>query len=106
MLAADPLDLLGRETLVHRAVTLPENDAGVADGFRSVSSKFLIGVPNDHLLKRDAHAIAGIAAEMLVRKEENFFAALKGPFHDFGGVCTGADRATVLTGKSLNGRGR
>src|SRR5882724_1582729 len=106
MLAADAVDLLGREALVHRAVALPENDAGVADGFRRISAVFLVGVPNDHLIERDAHAIAGIAAEVFVGEEENFFAGLERPFHDFRGVGAGADRAAMFAGEGLDGRGR
>jgi len=74
--------------------------------FRSVSAKFLIGIPDDHLFERDAHAITGVASEVLVGKEENFFALLEGPLHDPGGVRTGADRAALLTGKGFDGRGR
>src|SRR5882762_999543 len=43
MLAADALDLLRREALVHGAIALPEDDARVVNRFRSVSAKFLIG---------------------------------------------------------------
>src|SRR5712664_1722312 len=106
MLAADALDLLRREALVHGAIALPEDDARAANRFRRVSAKFLVGIPNDHLLERDAHAIAGVAAEVLVGKEENFFARLEGPVHDRGGIGTGADRAAMLTGEGLDGRGR
>src|SRR5712664_967664 len=56
MLAADVLDLLRREALVHGTIALPEDDARVANRFRRVSAKFLVGIPNDHLFERDAHA--------------------------------------------------
>src|SRR5260370_16584717 len=49
--------------------------------------------------------MAGVAAEMLVGEEENFFALLKGPIHDRGGVGAGAYRAAVLPGKGLDGGG-
>src|SRR5437879_4718759 len=106
MLAADALDLLRREALVHGAIALPEDDARAANRFRGVSAKFLIRVPNDHLLDGDAHAIAGVAAKVLVGAEENFFSALQSPVHDGGRVGTGADRAAVLAGKGFDGRGR
>src|SRR6266436_5753575 len=106
MLAAEALDLLRREALVHGAIALPEDDACAADRFRRVSTKFLVGIPDDHLFERDAHAITGVASEVLVGKEENFFALLEGPLHDPGGVGTGADRAALLTGKGFDGRGR
>src|SRR5205823_12059485 len=94
------------ESLVHGTVALPEDDARVANRFRSVSAKILVGIPNDHLIKRDAHRIASVAAEVLVGKEENFFAAFEGPIHDRGGVGTGANRAAMLAGESFDGRGR
>src|SRR5713226_10326580 len=84
MLAADALDLLRSEALVHGAVALPQNNARTANRFRRVSAKFLVRIPHDHLLERDAHAIAGVAAEVLVGEEENFFARLEGPVHDRG----------------------
>src|SRR5229473_3102655 len=72
MLTADALDLLRGEALVHGTVALPENDARVAYCFPRVSAKFLVGIPDDHLVERDAHAIAGVAAKVLVGEEENF----------------------------------
>ena len=55
------------------------------------------------MLERDTHAIAGVAAEVFIGKEENFFARLEGPFHDPGGVGAGTDRASMLTGKGFDG---
>src|SRR5258708_4544343 len=106
MLAANALDLLRREALVHGAVTLPEDDARAADRLRRVSAKFLVGIPDDHLFERDAHAIAGVAAEVLVGEEKNFFTRLESPPHDLGGVGTGADRAALLAREGFDGRGR
>src|SRR5882757_273297 len=106
MLAAEALDLLRRKALVHGAIALPEDNARAADRFRRVSAKFLIGVPDDHLFERDAHAIPGVASEVLVGKEENFFAILESPIHDASGVGTGANRAAMLSGKGFDGRGR
>ncbi len=106
VLAADARDLLGREALVHRAVALPENDAGTANRFRRVSAKFLVGIPDNHLIQRDAHAVAGVAAKMFVGEKEHFFAGVEGPSHDGGGVGAGANRAAMLTGKGFDGRGR
>src|ERR1700682_3134063 len=106
MLAANALDLLRREALVHGAIALPEDDARVVDRFRSVSAKFLVGIPDDHLVARNAHAIASVASKVLVGKEENFFALLEGPLHDPSGVGTGANRAALLTGEGFDGRGR
>src|SRR6266705_3492058 len=106
MLAADALDLLRGEALVHGAVAFPENDARAADSFWRVSAKFLVRIPDDHLLERDAHAIAGVAAEVLVGEKQDFFAPFEGPFHDSGRVGTCADRAAPLAGKGFDGRSR
>src|SRR6266481_4105663 len=96
MLAADAPDLLRREALVHGAVALPEDDAGVANCFGRVAAKFLVRIPDDHLFEGNAHAVAGVAAEMFVGEEQNSFADLEGPLHDFGGVGAGADGAAML----------
>src|SRR5258708_7431283 len=92
MPAANALDLLRREALVHGAVTLPEDDTRAADRLRRVSAKFLVGIPDDHLFERDAHAIAGVAAEVLVGKEENFFTRFESPLYDPGGVGACSDQ--------------
>jgi len=106
MLAAEALDLLRRKALVHGAIALPEDNARAADRFRRVSAKFLIGIPDDHLFERDAHAIPGVASEVLVGKEENFFAILEAQFMTPAAVGTGANRAAMLSGKGFDGRGR
>src|SRR6267378_3836137 len=106
MLAANALHLLRGEALVHGAVALPENDARVANRFRRVSTQFLVRIPDDHLIERDAHAIASVAAKVFVGKEENFFAGFEGPFHDGSRVGAGADRAAILASKGFDGRGR
>src|SRR2546429_679319 len=98
--------LLRREAVVHGAIALPEDDARAANRSRRVSAKFLVGIPDDHLFEGDAHAIAGVAAEVLVGEEKHFFACLEGPVHDASGVGTGANRAAMLAGKGFDGRGR
>src|SRR5438034_10390866 len=82
MLAADALDLLRREALVHGTIALPEDDARAANRFQSVSAKFLIRVPNDHLVEGNAHTMAGVAAKVFVGEEEDFFASRESPFHN------------------------
>src|SRR5712692_985719 len=106
MFAPNALDLLRCEALVHGTIAFPEDDAGVANRLRRVSAKFLVGIPDNHLFERDAHAIASVAAEVLVRKEQNLFAGLEGPFHNLGSVGAGADRATMLPGEGFDGRSR
>ena len=86
MFAAHTLHGVRGKALVHRAVALPENDARIANGFGRISTHFLVRIPDDHLFERNAHAIAGVAAKMLVGKEKHYFACLEGPVHDGGGV--------------------
>src|SRR6266571_5096124 len=71
MFTSDTLDLPQGEALVHRTIAFPEDDTRVADGFRRIAAKFLIRIPNDHPLEWNAHAIASVAAKMLVRKKEH-----------------------------------
>src|SRR5260370_1529952 len=84
MLAADALNLLRGEALVHGAVAFPEDDARAADRFRRVSAKFLVRNPDAHLLERDAHPIPGVAPEALVGRNQDFFTPFECPFHDRG----------------------
>src|SRR5258708_5749581 len=104
MLAADARDLLRREALVHGAIAFPEDDARAANRFRRVSAKFLVGIPDDHLFERDAHAIAGVAAEVLVGEEKNFFALLQGPLHDPAPARSTPTRPAPLTAKHFHAR--
>src|SRR5258706_13207223 len=78
MLAADALDLLRREALVHGAIALPEDDARVVNRFRRVSAKFLIGIPDDPFVERDAPAITGVSTKWLVGKARDCFDRLDG----------------------------
>src|SRR5689334_19038163 len=91
MLVAYARYLLRREALVDGAIAFPQDDARIANGLGGIPAKLLVWVPENHLVERNAHAIAGVTAEMLVGKEQNFFATFEGPFHDGCGVGTGAD---------------
>ncbi len=106
MLAANAGDLLRRKALVHGTVALPQNDPRPANLVRRIATKFLVGIPNNHLLERDAHAIGSVAAEMLIGEKENFLAAFEGPLHDRGSVRAGANGASMFTGEGFDGCGR
>src|SRR5690348_11154074 len=103
MFAAHACDLLRSETLVHGAVSFPQDDARVANRIRRVSAKLLVRVPDNHLFERNAHAIAGVAAKMFVGEEQDLFAILESPLQNRSGVGAGADRAAMLAGERLDG---
>src|SRR5882724_1984441 len=62
MLAAHALDVLRCEALVNRAVAFPQDHPSGADGFRRIAAELLIGIPDDHLVKWNAHTECGVAA--------------------------------------------
>src|SRR5208282_3875111 len=75
MLFAHAIDVFRQKALMDGAVALPQNHFGVAQRFRGVTAEFLVRIPDDHFAERDAHAIAGVATQVLVWQEEDFFAA-------------------------------
>src|SRR5919108_6136612 len=102
MLAACSRHLLWREALVDGAVALPQDDARIPNCFGGIPAKLLVRVPDNHLVEGDAHAVAGVAAKMLVGEEQGLFTVFKGPFHDGSGVGAGADRAAMLSGERFD----
>src|ERR1019366_8348748 len=105
MLLADVLDLPHREARVHRTMTLPENDARAFDDIRLEPAPDLVRIPYDHLVERHAHLEGGVAAEMLIRQEENTLAPLPRPAQRRHGVRRRADDAAVLAAEGFDGRG-
>ena len=99
MLTADTRNLLGSKSLMNGAIALPQNYARIDDRFCRVAAQFLVGIPNDHFIQRNAHPVPGIASKMFVGEKQYFFAALKSPLHHRRGVRTCADRAAVLARK-------
>src|SRR5207245_11776208 len=96
MLVADACHLLRGEALVYGTIALPQDDARIAHRFRTVPAEFLVRAPDDHLLERNAHAIADVAADVLVGREANFFPGFESPLQNCGRVGTGANGAAVL----------
>src|SRR5215475_7757228 len=74
-------DMQRQKPLMHGAVAFPENDPAVVEHLFRVAAEFLIRVPDWHFLQPQAEGITGIAAEMLIRKEQNAIAPLQGPAH-------------------------
>src|SRR5439155_16262722 len=96
MLRAHVLDLPDGETGVNGAMTLPEDHPRPIDSVGLEIAPDFIGIPDDHLIERDAELVRSIASEMLIRQEENAFAARPGPFQGRGGVRRGADDPAAL----------
>src|SRR5439155_26055355 len=69
MLLAEVADVRRLEHLVHAAVPLPEQEAGLPDGLGGVPAIRQERVPDQHLFARDAHLVGRVAPEMLVREE-------------------------------------
>ncbi len=91
----------GAEALVHRAVTLPEEQRGVLDVALLEAAALLVRVPDPHVGLAVAHREAGVAAEVLVGKEQHLVALGEGPLEHRSGVRRGADRAAVASDERL-----
>src|SRR5580693_9480727 len=76
MLAAHAFDVAWGETLVDRAVALPQNYARSVNGLWGIPAEFLVRIPHNHLVQWNAHAKRRVAAKMLIREKQHFFAAL------------------------------
>ena len=98
--------MLRGEALMHGTVALPQNHARLAQRFRGISAQLLIWIPDDHLVQRNPHAVAGVAPQMFIGKKKNLLAARKSPAHHRRGVRAGAHRAAMLAGKRFNRRSR
>jgi hypothetical protein len=61
------------------------------------------GVPDRHLLQRNAHRIAGVAAQVLVGQKQDALAARKGPLEGCARIGRGADQPAALAAKGLDG---
>jgi len=79
MLAAHALDLLRREALVHGTVALPEDNAAlrIASGVLPPNSG---RDPKRSFVRGNAHAVAGIAAEMFIGRKRTFSPTSKAHF--------------------------
>ena len=76
---ADVVDMFRKESLVNRAVALPENDSGILQPLRTESAIDHVGIPNDHFVKRDSQVVTGVASQMLIGQEEDFGIFSEGP---------------------------
>ena len=96
---------LTREPHVHRAVALPEDQARALELVARQAAERLERIPDDHLVERHAHLPRGVAAEVLVRQEQDLLALLPAPLQRRRGVRRGADGAAALADERLDRRG-
>ena len=106
MSSANCLDLLDRKTGVDGTVSLPEDHPRTLDLIWIETSENLIRIPHDHLVEGNTQLVGRVAAQMLIREEQDFFAARQRPFERRGGVGGRADRATVLADERFDRRCR
>ena len=68
------------------AMALPEHHLGSAELLRRVAAQLAEWVPDHHLIQGYAQIQARVAAQMLVRQEENTLALFEGPLKSSLGV--------------------
>ena len=71
VLGAERGDVLGPEALVHRAVTLPQQERRFLDVALLEPAELEARVPHPHVGLVVAHVVAGVAAEVLVGEEQD-----------------------------------
>src|SRR5258708_4387490 len=87
------------------AVALPEDDLRLAQLLFADAAVGPVPVPEEHLVQRDTHLPAGVAAEMLVGEEQYLFAAGEGVLKRLGRVAGGADDAFAFAHERLQAGG-
>ena len=87
-------------------MALPENHAtGGQRGF-GAAAQFLVGVPKGHFFERDAHCAGGVAAEVLIRKEEHAPRSGEGPVENGGRVARRTNDSAMPATERLEAGGR
>src|SRR5437899_10055984 len=102
VLRAQVLNLTDRETRVHRAVALPQNDPRPPHGVWLEPAPDLVRIPYHHLVERHPKLVRGIAAKMLIGQEQNALAALPCPPQRRRGIRRRADDAAALATKRFD----
>ena len=110
MRGAEGGHVLRAEPLVDRAVALPEQEGGALEVRLGQAAHVQPGVPDPHVVVGVAHGQAGVAAEVLVREEQDLLATgsavgprPKRPLQDGAGVGRRADRTAVAADEGLEG---
>ena len=97
----ESIDLFGLEHLVHRAEAFPQNNFGALDLLARQAAVGLIEIPHHHCIERDAHAITGVAAQVLIGKEQYLLALLERPLQYMPRIGRGADNTAMLATEGL-----
>jgi hypothetical protein len=105
ILGAHLIDVAGQKALMDGAVALPEQDAAGGELLLRLAPLNGPRVPDRHLVQRNAHGVAGVAAQVLVGQKEDALAAGEGPLEGGAGVGRGADQPAALAAEGLDGGG-
>ncbi len=89
------VDVAGQKALMDGAMALPEQNAAGREALGTFTSRQGPRVPDGHLIERDSHGVAGVAAQVLVGQEEDALASREGPPEGSAGVGRGADQAAA-----------
>ena len=81
MFRAHLCDMRRKEPLMNRAMSFPEKNAAIAQLLFRIATKLFIGIPYRHFVESKSEAVSRVAAEMLVRKEQDLVASLLRPSH-------------------------
>ena len=100
-----PVDVVGEEAVVDRAVPPPQQDLGRPDPVRVEAALVAVRVPDHAVGRVEAHGQGGVAAQVLVGQEQHPLSPLERPGHGRGRVGGGADGAALAAGEGLD-RGR
>src|SRR5918993_390261 len=102
---AHPVDVLGQEAVVDRAVPAPQHHLGRPDPVGVEAALVAVGGPHHAVGRLQAHGPGGVAAQGLVGQEQHPLGPLERPGHRLGRVGGGADGAALAAGEGLD-RGR
>jgi hypothetical protein len=102
---AHPVDVLGQEAVVDRAMPAPQQHLGRPGPLRVEAALVAVGIPDHAVGLLEAHGEGGVAAQMLVGEEQHPLGPLERPGHGPGRVRGGADGAAFAAGERLD-RGR
>src|SRR5690606_11462390 len=97
MLSAESGDILLTEHLVHRAMSLPQQNSSVLDLFLTQTAHGQIRIPHRHLLQRNSHLVTRPSSKVLVWEEQHFFTLSECPFDDLWCVRRGTNDPAMFT---------
>src|SRR6478735_2304104 len=85
-----------QESLVNGAMPLPEKNPAIGQVRCRLTPLQSPRVPHHHLLQRNSHRIASVAAEVLVRQKKNALATREGPLKGSTAIGRSANQPATL----------